>query len=167
MKRKQNNFCCLRASQWNMDVLVTSSFVTMQWYLMSAKLTFGNLVKPASSAADAHSNSQAWQMQPGHTGSSLKGMKREKKNHHPSPSNPQVIESPTWCTGWRCTCVLGECDMCRWNGIHLDYIVAVKFRVSVALIQKSGTHPVGITLYSLRLQKQKWLLRPYYTPLFN
>lgn len=41
---------------------------------MSAKLTFGNLVKPASSAADAHSNNQAWRMQQGQSGSSLKGM---------------------------------------------------------------------------------------------
>lgn len=50
---------------------------------MSAKLTSGNLVKPASSAADAHSNSQAWQMQQGHTGSSLKGMEEEgTKTHH-------------------------------------------------------------------------------------
>lgn len=39
---------------------------------MPAKLTFGNFVKPASSAADAHSNSQAWWMQRGRAGSSLK-----------------------------------------------------------------------------------------------
>lgn len=48
---------------------------------MSAKLTFGNFVKPASSAADAHSNSQAWWMQRGRTGSSLYGMEEEGKTH--------------------------------------------------------------------------------------
>lgn len=47
-------------SQRNIDVLVTYCFVDIiQSYLISDKLTFGNLVKPASSIADVHSNSQA------------------------------------------------------------------------------------------------------------
>lgn len=55
--------------------------------------------------------------------------------------------------GRRCTRVLGERHLCRGDGVHLDDVVAVEFRVPVALIQQGGTHPVGVALHSLRLQK--------------
>lgn len=53
------------------------------------------------------------------------------------------------------TRVLGERHLSSRNGIHLDYVVAVKFRVSVAPIQQGGTHPVGITFHSLHLPGER------------
>lgn len=54
-----------------------------------------------------------------------------------------------------CTCVLAERHLSGRDGVHLDYVVAVQFRVSVALIQQGGTNPVGITFHSLHLPDER------------
>lgn len=40
------------------------------------------------------------------------------------------------------------------DGIHLDDVVAVQLTVSVSLIQKGGTNPVGITFDSFHLKDE-------------
>lgn len=91
--KEKPNIYHLKPSQWNIDFLVIYWFVfIIRQYLGSAKLTFGNLVKPASSTADVRSNSQAWWTQRGHTGSSLEGTEEEeRKTHHASYSKLQII----------------------------------------------------------------------------
>lgn len=53
-----------------------------------------------------------------------------------------------------CTCVLAESYMSSRDGIHLHNVVAVQFTVSVTLIQKGGTNPVGVTFYSFHLRDE-------------
>lgn len=54
-----------------------------------------------------------------------------------------------------CTCELSEGHLSGRDGVHLDNVVAIQFRVSVALIKQGGTNPVSITFNSFHLPGER------------